>query len=59
MNNTCAEWCPHCEQEVELPYGRKYFNCPNCNKVIAPCNQFSHFEKEKRSTGIEMCICLD
>lgn len=59
MVDTCTEWCPHCEQETELPYGRKYSTCSNCNEKIAPCNQFSHTKEEKEDTGIEMCICLD
>ena len=57
--NTCTEWCSHCEKEVELPYGRRYYNCPNCDEVIAPCNQFSHSKTEKEETGIGLCVCLD
>lgn len=55
---TCTEWCPYCEHEVELPYGRRYFECPSCKEMIAPCAQFSHSYTELRETGIPLCVCV-
>ena len=37
MNETIIEWCPHCEQEVEIsPYGMS--KCPSCGEEIRPCS---------------------
>ena len=33
-----TEFCPHCEQEVELNEEFKVQQCPNCGKHIVPCN---------------------
>jgi predicted RNA-binding Zn-ribbon protein involved in translation (DUF1610 family) len=32
-----AEWCPNCEQEVELEEVLTPQLCPNCSVVILPC----------------------
>jgi predicted RNA-binding Zn-ribbon protein involved in translation (DUF1610 family) len=53
---TCEEWCPNCQQEVKLPYERKYHKCPSCGEPIAPCAQFSHGEEE--NSDLPLCICL-
>lgn len=39
QSDTCTEWCPNCESEVELPYEFKTHKCPNCNERILPCAQ--------------------
>ena len=59
MLETCTEWCSHCDTEVELPYGRQYYECPSCAEMIAPCAQFSHSDKEAEETGIPLCICME
>lgn len=33
------EWCPNCEEEVELPINFVVHDCPNCLESILPCNQ--------------------
>ncbi|USK77818.1 hypothetical protein [Peribacillus frigoritolerans] len=37
--DTVEEWCPHCEDEVDLPKAFTPHTCPNCKEVILPCNQ--------------------
>lgn len=36
--DTCVEFCPHCECEVELRTEFVKQICPNCGEIIAPCN---------------------
>lgn len=31
------EFCPHCQQDVELKEEFKVQVCPNCGKPILPC----------------------
>lgn len=33
-----AEWCPHCDEEVELDAELKVQKCPNCGKWIVACS---------------------
>lgn len=33
-----SEWCPHCDEEVELEHELKVQKCPNCGKWIVPCS---------------------
>lgn len=42
LNDTFTEYCPHCEQEVELRYEFRVHRCPKCGKLIAPCNLCNH-----------------
>lgn len=37
-NDECFECCPHCEEEVALPFEFKVHTCPNCGKRIVPCS---------------------
>ena len=32
-----SEWCPHCDEEVELEHELKVQKCPICGKWIVPC----------------------
>lgn len=32
------EWCPHCDEAVELEHELKVQKCPNCGKWIVPCS---------------------
>ena len=34
---TVVEWCPHCDQEVELRSIFKSQKCPSCGRKIKPC----------------------
>lgn len=36
--NTAYEWCPFCEDEVELKAEFKIQICPNCGRPIIPCS---------------------
>ena len=38
LTEKCWEWCPHCEEEVELDTRFEMQICPSCGKRIAPCN---------------------
>lgn len=38
LTEKCWEWCPHCEEEVELDTRFEMQICPSCGKPIAPCN---------------------
>jgi DNA-directed RNA polymerase subunit RPC12/RpoP len=38
-NQTVSEWCPHCENEVELEQRFESQSCPNCRIKILPCAQ--------------------
>ena len=38
LTDKCDEWCPHCEEEVELDTRFEMQICPSCGKPIAPCN---------------------
>lgn len=38
LNDKCYEWCPECEEEVELDTRFEMQICPSCGKPIAPCN---------------------
>lgn len=38
LTEKCWEWCPHCEDEVELDTRFEMQICPSCGKPIAPCN---------------------
>lgn len=42
LNKTFTEYCPHCDHEVELAYEFKIQRCPDCGKLIAPCNLCNH-----------------
>ena len=35
---TVFEWCPHCEEEVEIEFKFKVQICPNCGAPILPCS---------------------
>lgn len=35
---TTEEWCPHCDECVELQGEFKVQRCPNCGKWIVPCS---------------------
>lgn len=37
-NNTIYEYCPYCEDEVELKDEFKVQVCPNCGRPIIPCS---------------------
>lgn len=37
-DNGVYEYCPHCEEEVELNNEFKVQICPNCGHAIVPCN---------------------
>lgn len=37
-NFAITEWCPHCEDEVELAGIMKRQICPTCLKFILPCS---------------------
>ena len=39
FHGSCFEWCPKCEQEVELinPTYKTPQECPNCGEWILPC----------------------
>lgn len=39
MIKTVTEWCPLCDQEVELKEEFTAQECPNCKDIILPCNQ--------------------
>ena len=39
---TIFEYCPHCEDEVEIKRVFKAQKCPNCGKVILPCSMCDH-----------------
>lgn len=41
-DDTLVEYCPHCEQEVDLHFSFAIQRCPNCGKLIAPCNLCNH-----------------
>ena len=32
------EWCPHCDEEVELEHELKVQKCPVCGKWLVPCS---------------------
>lgn len=36
---TVAEWCPHCQYEVELKEKFERQKCPKCEVAILPCAQ--------------------
>lgn len=38
ISDTCWEWCPHCEEEVELQSKFEVQVCPSCGRPILPCN---------------------
>ena len=38
ISDTCLEWCPYCEEEVELQSKLDMQVCPSCGKPIWPCN---------------------
>ena len=38
LTDKCYEWCPECEEEVELDTRFEMQICPSCGKPIAPCN---------------------
>lgn len=40
-NDTFPEWCPSCEEEVELENIFDIQECPNCGELILPCNKCS------------------
>jgi predicted RNA-binding Zn-ribbon protein involved in translation (DUF1610 family) len=35
---TTWEFCPKCEQDVEIPTEITYHKCPNCGEEILPCS---------------------
>lgn len=37
-----TEYCPHCESEVELDCEFTLQRCPECGRLIAPCNLCDH-----------------
>ena len=39
-----TEWCPHCEDEVELEEKFERQECPNCKEKILPCAQCVIYE---------------
>ena len=38
-NELITEMCPHCENEVELPYKLGYHECPECGVKIINCKR--------------------
>lgn len=38
VDKTATEYCPHCDEEVELSNTFIPQVCPNCGKTILPCN---------------------
>ena len=32
-----TEWCPFCEEEVEIKAQMRVQKCPNCGENIIPC----------------------
>lgn len=38
MKNTIYEYCPYCEDEVELQWNFDVQICPNCGRPIVPCS---------------------
>lgn len=42
MNETIFEYCPFCDTEVELKPISSVQLCPNCGKLILPCNLCDH-----------------
>lgn len=38
MANTIYEYCPYCEDEVELKWNFDVQICPNCGRPIVPCS---------------------
>ena len=38
MSEKTTEWCPECENEVELDAEMKVQTCPSCGLAILPCS---------------------
>ena len=36
FNSETTEWCPHCEEEVELLQSIQH--CPNCDVIMLACS---------------------
>jgi predicted RNA-binding Zn-ribbon protein involved in translation (DUF1610 family) len=36
--STITEYCPYCEEEVEMPAIFSLHECPSCDAIIAPCS---------------------
>ena len=37
MAKMVTEWCPFCEEEVEIKAQMRVQKCPNCGENIIPC----------------------
>lgn len=45
--NKSTEWCPFCEEEVELPIELGIYVCPNCGKLIINCSECTTYHCTK------------
>lgn len=52
------EYCPYCDQAVEVDMELKVVTCPNCGKRIVVCSMCRACDNEE---GIPYCVncCLD
>jgi thiol-disulfide isomerase/thioredoxin len=67
--NTVTEWCPHCDNEVELEMEFKTQFCSNCKNKILPCAQcenhkcsscpLEHKEAQAIFIGYDIPLALD